>query len=324
MPGARILVLGAGSAGRRHVRHLATAGAEVVVADPDPDRAVAARSDGAAGAIAPDRAFDDRWDGVVVASPSAAHAAQVAAARTAARRVLVEKPLAVSCASADALAEADDGRVAVGYNLRFHPPVRRVVDAAHAGRLGQVISARVWFGQWLPDWRPGTDWRASYSARRDLGGGILLDASHELDLVCWLFGGGRLDVVGAVVDRRGPLEMDVEDTVAALLAGPGGAPVTVDLDCLSRRYRRGIEVVGTEATMRLDWARSVVELEDGRSIETWPADTPIDDSYGEQARRFLAWIDGGDPLPVDASSGAATVALAGAIRETALADMSRR
>lgn len=305
----RVLVLGAGSIGSRHARNLAAAGAGVAVADPDADRAGAVEG---AEAVAYDLDGLDRFDGVVVASPTSEHLTQATSVAAAAVPALVEKPLAMTAEEAAALASAHD-RITVGFNLRFHEPVRRLVDIVHGGRIGRPRSGRLWFGSWLPDWRPGTDYRNSYSARADLGGGVLLDAIHELDLCVWLFG-PDLEVEGAVVDRVGPLDLDVEDTVKALLTTPAGVPVEISLDYLSRRYRRGIEVIGDEATVRLDWARGALEVEDADGVDVSPADVSVDRSYEAEADHFLRFV-GGDAAPsVDVAAATASLDLADRIR----------
>ena len=306
-------MLGAGSAGSRHARLLAAAGAEVVVTDPDAPRA--------AGTGLPTVPYDlDRLgtpEGIVVASPTVAHAEQTRAALATGARVLVEKPLAPSCTEADALVAAADNRVMVGYNLRLHAPLERLAALVADGRAGAVSSYRLWFGSWLPDWRPQVDYRTTYSARADLGGGVLMDAIHELDLLVWLAGDDRFTVVGAAVARIGPLDIDVEDNVKALLQHEDGALAEVALDYLSRRYRRGVEIIGSEATVRLDWARQVIEVETADTVETEAAAAPVLDSYERQAERFLTFLADGTPPPVDAAEGARSVRLADAIRRAA-------
>jgi predicted dehydrogenase len=265
-------------------------------------------------------AFDlDRmegFEGIVVASPSIFHADQALAALATGARVLVEKPLATDVDRLDELVSASEGRVMVGYNLRLHAPLERVAALLAAGRAGKLSSVRVWFGSWLPDWRPHVDYRQTYSARRDLGGGILDDAIHELDILIWLLG-ENMRVVGALVDRLGPLEIDVEDTVKAVVKSAAGVAGEVSLDYLSRQYRRGVEAVGDTATVRLDWSRAVIEVEDGSEVEAEPAETPIAQSYERQAERFLAFLRGDAAPPVDAQTGAESVQLAAAIREAA-------
>jgi predicted dehydrogenase len=229
---------------------------------------------------------------------------------------LVEKPLATSTEDLDGLVAAAADRLMVGYNLRLHAPLERVTALVRGGHAGEVSSYRLWFGSWLPDWRPNVDYRATYSAQRALGGGVLLDAIHELDVLLWLAGDDRFSVLGAVVDRLGPLEIDVEDTVKTLLQHASGAVAAVELDYLSRRYRRGVEVIGDKATIRLDWSRQVVEI--AEAVLSEPATTPVLESYERQADRFLAFVAGQAPAPVDAAEGARSVALADAIRRAAL------
>ena len=309
----RVLVLGAGSIGVRHARNLAAAGADVSITDPIPGRAEAVEA--AVAVPFPDRGFEG-YDGVVVASPSSLHATHAEMASRDCDRVLVEKPLATTAVEAEALARAVGDRVMVGYNLRLHAPLERLVALVHEGAIGSVLGIHIWFGSYLPDWRPTTDYRATYSARADLGGGVLFDAIHELDILLWLLQDG-FEVVGAVVGNTGTLDIDTEDTVKAVLRHSTGAIVDLSLDYLSRRYRRGVEVVGESSTIRLDWARSVLEREDRDSIITEEASTPLHLSYEREARRFLEWIAVGTVPPVGGPEGARSVRLAERLRECA-------
>lgn len=309
----RVLVLGAGSIGTRHAGNLVALGADVSVADVELAKAAATGS----RALALDDVASASYDGVVVCTPTRLHREHVRLALDVGRVVLVEKPLTDSVEGLDDLVDAAGERVAVGFNLRMHEPVERFVEVLRSGELGRLLAVRAWFGSHLPDWRPNTDYRAGYSARHTLGGGVLMDAIHELDLLVWCLG-PDLEVVGAIVDRVGELEIDVEDTVKALLRRPAdGVPVELSLDYLSRRYRRGLEAVGTEATARLDWSRHILEVEDAGGVRAEAMNMPLDTSYEREAAAFLAWIAGGDPLPVDSATGAASVRLAAAIRAAA-------
>lgn len=314
MPTPRVLVLGAGSSGRRHAREFHAAGADVAVADPDPSRAEAADI----GRPVPydlDQLAD--YDGVVVASPTAYHGEQTLAILATPAFALIEKPLAAGVDELEEIVRLGAGRVMVGYNLRLHRPLKRVVELVHAGCAGRVSSVRLWFGSWLPDWRPAVDYRTTYSARAALGGGILLDSIHELDVLVWLLGLGRYEILGAIVDRLGSLEIDVEDTVKALLRHESGVVAELSLDYLSRRYRRGIEVIGDQATLRLDWARAALEIETAAGVATEAADVPLAESYALQAARFLAFMAGDAAPPVDVVEGAYSVHLADRIRACA-------
>jgi predicted dehydrogenase len=311
----RLLVIGAGSIGCRHMRNLAAAGAQVTCTDPNADaaRAAAQATDGAVLAFDLDRLGG--FDGIVVASPTRFHLEQASAALATGACVMVEKPLADDLGGVDTLVAAGGDRLMVGFNLRLHEPIRQLVRIVADGRIGRPVSFRLWFGSWLPDWRPDVDYRQTYSARADLGGGVLNDAIHEIDLAVWL-AGHDLDVVAALVARVGPLEIDVEDTVRALLRTGAGVPVEIALDYLSRTYRRGIEVIGEEGTIRLDWARQVLEIECAGGRETMAADTPVAISYELEARAFLSLLGGAAP-PVDGVAGVVSLRLVAAIREAA-------
>jgi predicted dehydrogenase len=315
MKAIRAVVVGAGSIGARHARNLSALGATVTIMDPDP-----ARASTITGCDALDldlRATSDA-DVVVIASPTVHHADQLRQVLDLSdAKILVEKPLCLLDDDHDSLAAAGQGRVMVGFNLRLHGPVARAVELVHTGAVGQVLSARVWFGSWLPDWRPDVDYRTTYSARSDLGGGVLLDAIHELDLAIWLTA-RPMTVTSAIMARLGPLDIDVEDTVKAQLRTDSGVPVDVSLDYLSRRYRRGIEVIGTDATLRLDWARRTLEVENAAEVTQEPVEWAIDLSYQREAHRLLAFADEALEPPVDALSGARSMALAGAIRMCSL------
>jgi predicted dehydrogenase len=93
--------------------------------------------------------------------------------------------------------------------------------------------------------------------------------------------------------------------------------VDLSLDYLSRRYRRGLEVIGADATVRLDWARALIEIEDASGVECLAADALVSESYERQAQHFLRFVVGEATPPVDASEGARSVRLAAAIRDAA-------
>jgi len=313
MSDPRLLVLGAGSSGARHARNLVALGAKVAAMDTDPRRAGELAG---AEAIPFDLDRLDGFDGVVIATPTALHREQALAALAAGATVLVEKPLAASEEGLDDLVRASEDRLMVGYNLRLHRPVERLRELLLAGRAGRVIHVRAWFGSYLPDWRPGADYRTTYSAQAAAGGGVLRDASHELDLLGWLFG-PEWEVEGAVTARRSRLELDVEDVVVAVLRSADGIPALLSLDYVSRRYRRGLEVVGEDATLRLDWARGALEVDDPSGVAVESAGEDVEDSYRREASAFLDLVAGRDGPLVSAAEGAVTVRLIARIEEAA-------
>jgi predicted dehydrogenase len=144
----------------------------------------------------------------------------------------------------------------VGYNLRFHLPLQELKQCVREGRIGKLLSIRAEVGQYLPEWRPGTDYRASVSARRDLGGGAVLELSHELDYVLWL--AGEATSVTAQAGRLSDLEIDVEDTADIILKFASGAQGSIHLDMVQQPSTRCCKVVGTEGTVTWDGTTDAV------------------------------------------------------------------
>jgi predicted dehydrogenase len=209
--------------------------------------------------------------------------------------VFVEKPLSHSLDGVEQLAARTGalGRVVqVGYNFRFHPGVRLLKELVDAGAVGKVLWLSAAYGQYLPDWRPEQDYRASYTARAALGGGIILDASHELDYALWLL--GQPTEVACMAGKVSDLEVDVEDCATVLLRFAGGAQADVHMDFVQRGYRRRCRVAGTEGTLEWDYLEREVRLFRAASgaWERRPYAFEPNDMYVAEVRHFLDCVLG--------------------------------
>jgi predicted dehydrogenase len=263
-------VLGFGSAGRRHAGLLRARGCEVLVSDPDASRAAVAIDEGYVALAEHD--LLERASAVVIASPNHLHALQLAAAVEAGNDVLVEKPLAVTPTSevAATLHRARSGGriVGVGCNMRFVPAIELAREYLNDGALGRVLRVSAEFGYDLRRWRKGRDWREAYSSRPEHGGGILLDAIHEFDYLYWLF--GDVSRVACFGGPRSSLELDVEDVVGVLLDFASGVIGSIALDYASGVYRRGLQIVGEEASLSWRWGQHAALLEHDGAVTELP------------------------------------------------------
>lgn len=286
----RIFVVGLGSIGRRHLENARALGHE----------AAGGRLDDA-----------EAWgpDAVVIASPTSAH---LEALRWAADRGLhayVEKPVA---AASDEVAEALDaaGRaaltVAVGYNLRFHPALEAIRDAVASGAIGRLLSVRAEVGHYLPDWRPGEDFRRSYAARKELGGGALLTLSHELDYVRWI--AGEVDEASGVTAGGSSLGLDVDEVAELLLRHTGGAVSSVHMDLLDREYNRRSRWVGEEGTISWEWGRAVTAEPGARVLWVDPS-FDLAETYRAALADFVQAVADGRPPRCDGREGLRVLAL---------------
>jgi predicted dehydrogenase len=280
----RVAVLGLGSAGRRHAENLAALGHEAVGFDPAAPESAPSAEEAIQGS-----------DAVIVASPSSLHADQALAALAAGKPTLVEKPLAANAADAERVARAahDSGVICgVAMNLRFHRGILGLRDLLP--ELGPVRLARSSFGYDLRLWRPGTDYRESYSAQAALAGGILLDAIHELDYLLWLL--GPVESVGAELAQVSDLEIDVEDTALLSLRFASGALGAVDLNFVEPSYRRECLLVGSEATAAWDWNAGKILVRRGDDERTVAVACDVQDTYRAVLEDFLSGAEPRTPV----------------------------
>ncbi len=189
--------------------------------------------------------------------------------------VLVEKPL---FGGSESMPENNFKRVNVAFNLRFHPAIQALREAL-SGRKTFAIHAYV--GQYLPDWRPGTDYRSSYSAQKALSGGVLRDLCHELDLVQWLAGPcRRMTALGGHVSD---LEIDSDDAFSLLLELERCPMASVSMNYLDAILTREIIVHTDQGTLRADLARKTFS---GAACGiTYSVEA--DDTYRAQLTAFL-------------------------------------
>ena len=132
-----------------------------------------------------------RPDAAVIASPAPCHIETATPLAKAGVHLLVEKPISSSTAGVSALIEicrAQGVVLMTGYNLRFLACMQRFKELLSENRAGRILSVRAEVGQYLPSWRPDSDYRRQVSAQAALGGGALLELSHEIDYLRWLFG----------------------------------------------------------------------------------------------------------------------------------------
>lgn len=300
----RFLVASLGSIGRRHVNNLRAL-------YPTAHIAVLRTSSGATTALSPvaDHQFTDLDQAVafapqaaVIASPATEHVRIAQALVAAGIPVLMEKPIAHTTTGLRVLLDEAARRqvpLAVGYNLRFLPSLQKTRDLLTDGVIGQVLSVRAEVGQYLPDWRPGSDYSQSVSAQSGLGGGALLELSHEIDYIYWLLGlPARVTARGG---RISDLHIDVEDVVELCLDyDQPRRLVNIHLDFVQRVVHRSCRFIGTEGT--LIWNA----LEDSISLYTtaqrrWEQiQVPLADRnhmYLDEVTSFLDFVQG-RPSPV--------------------------
>ena len=298
----RALVVGLGSIGRRHARLLRQLlpGARIAAwRRPSSDRVPIEGIDETFTNL--DEVLRFAPQGAVIANPASVHMEAALPLARAGVHLLVEKPIAAMPAGvAELLAASTAAGIVLmtGYNMRFSPSLLRFRELLAQRRVGALLSVRAEVGQYLPSWRPGTDYRESVSARAALGGGVLLELSHEIDYLRWLF--GEITSVNAVLRRQSRLEIDVEDTAHLVLgfaASAGAQPLVaaLNMDFVRQDAVRNCTVLGEEGSLRWNAMAGTCEFfgsgASGRQLLSTDA-AERDFTYLAQLRCFLDCIAG--------------------------------
>lgn len=240
----KFLIAGLGSIGRRHLRNLRALGQEDIILYRTHQ---ATLPDAELGDLPTytelSLALGEKPDGVIVANPTALHLEVAIAAAKAGAALFIEKPVSDNLAGLGELQSALSLSLKptmVGFHFRFHPVLNQVKTLLESGQLGKPLSARAYWGEYLPGWHPWEDYRRSYAARADLGGGVVNTLSHPLDYLRWLL--GEVETVSAWTAKLSQLELDVEDQADILLRFVGGAVASVHLDYYQRPPSHTLEI----------------------------------------------------------------------------------
>jgi len=254
-----ILVCGAGSIGKRHIENLQKIGV-TVSAWRSRRNLVDELSDtyGIEVYTSIDAAIKSA-DGVIVATTTDTHIEIATKVIKQNKPLFIEKPLSDSYESALSLLKnvTDQHIVEVGFQLRAHPALISLYKLIENNEFGNLYTYRAVIGQRLDEWRPGTDYRESYSANQNQGGGALLDLTHEIDLIQWLT--GPINRVYGDLSHVSDLQMNAEDLVNLILVNKNGAVGQIQLDMLSPVYRRELELVFKDAVLYWNAITGVLE-----------------------------------------------------------------
>jgi predicted dehydrogenase len=257
-------------------------------------------------------------DLAVIASPAPLHLSHACQLLDAGVPVLIEKPLSDSLdrvRDALPLLAIHRDRIEVAYNLRFLSSARQMKTLIDEACVGRILGLQIEVGQYLPDWRPQADYRRQVSANRSLGGGVLLELSHELDYLTWLF--GRFDKVFCIATNSGQLEIDVEDHADILLSREG-LTAQVHLDFLQRSASRSCKVIGATGTLYWDLIANQILLGRSDGDQVLFSDTSADrnDMYVDLLRSFIETAAGRTAPRITLDDGLAVMDLIEAMRQS--------
>jgi predicted dehydrogenase len=251
----RVLIVGTGGIGKRHVRGLLKTGrARLWAVEPDAAKlAEVLRDYDIQEGCADVREADLRaFDAAVICAPAHVHVSIGQVCADAGLPFLAEKPLAVTMEGVDRLIETVNrkGLVArVAYIRRTSPETIEMRNQIMAGRIGDLRLCYVNCSQEYPRYRP--DFQRIYYAKKETGGGAILDAaSHIFDLLQWII--GPVAEVASMYDCLQLPTREVEDTALLSLRFRNGCMAQININQFQKPNVVTIEMIGTKGNLMLD------------------------------------------------------------------------
>ena len=258
----KFLIVGFGSIGRRHFRNLVTLGENDILFyrtqhstlqdDELADYRVETNLE---------TALAHKPDAVIIANPSAFHLDVAIQAARQGCHILIEKPISHSLERLEEFSQivAEKGsRVLVGFQFRYHPNLLKIKELLECQTIGKVLSFRSHWGEYLPAWHPWEDFRNSYAARKELGGGVLLTLCHNFDYCIWLFGDG--EVHSSLLGFSSGFDINVEDTAEVVMKFAENVIGSLHLNFTQQPPKHVLEIVGTKGSINWDYYQNKVEV----------------------------------------------------------------
>ena len=249
----KFLIAGLGSIGRRHFRNLIALGEKDIILLRS-HRATLPDGELAGYPVETDiheALTKHKPNAVIVANPTSLHLDIAIPAAEAGCHILLEKPVSDSLERLDVLqnaAEKSGSKILVGFQFRYHPTLNKARELIQENALGKILTVHAHWGEYLPQWHPWEDYRQSYAARADLGGGVIRTLTHPLDYLRYLL--GDVESLWSFNGHVSPLELDVEDVAEIGLKFASGAIGGVHLNYVQRPPDHRLEIVGTKGTLR--------------------------------------------------------------------------
>ncbi len=265
-----------------------------------------------------DALIKERMDMVIVASPATYHSLHAIPLIEAGIPCLIEKPLAASIEDVSCLHEVmkiHGTPVAVAYCLRYSPSLKLVKDLLSQSKLGRLYNFFVQVGQYLPDWRSCKSYQDSVSAKKNLGGGALLELSHELDYSLWIL--GKLELHYSMLRSSDELSFEVEDLVDVMVESKDGVVGHIHLDFLQKQAHRCLSFVGSKGRLEWDFIANKVDFISRDGIQTLYDDSSWDknEMYLDMIKDFVCMTKGEPNRCITVSAATETINLIHKIKE---------
>tara|TARA_A100000164_G_scaffold380894_1_gene430030 strand:+ start:4597 stop:5586 length:990 start_codon:yes stop_codon:yes gene_type:complete len=235
-----------------------------------------------------------KWkpDFCIVASPAPFHLSQALFFGREGIPLLIEKPIGIpfqeNCLWQELILISTKVPIYVGYVLRHYSCAKILKMYLTSNLIGEVLESDFYSGSWLPLWRPNIDYKKSVSARKELGGGVLLELSHEIDLALYFF--NNLKINYSFITNTNTLDIDVEDQAFLKGFNNKNTLINIRLNFCSKIEKRYLFIRGTKGEINWDIKRGELyfELTNGKKERKIYCESKEDIFQYQLARFFEA------------------------------------
>jgi len=315
----RIAIVGLGSIGRRHLRLISIIdpNIEIILVRSGHGKPYQGKEKKIKTVYSINDAIELGIQAAIISSPATLHLKQSLYLAKNDVHLFIEKPLSNELTGVDVLLNEINNRDIVsmiGYVLRYDPGAKKFYNWLRNKLTGDILHANIECGSYLPDWRPEQDYKTTVSALSKLGGGVLLEMSHELDYLHWFF--GKPKSVQAFIRNSGSLNIDVEDQADLLLTSNSGFPIVVQVDFNRRYSARKCTVTTTNGELIWDAGEKIVTLKEvGKKSSVYDYTYERDYIYQKQLEVFFDCIKNKTKPAVTLEDGVNVLKLIDASRE---------
>ena len=288
----KVLVVGFGSIGNRHINNLLKYhDVELIICSSK--NSINLESKNFFKTVQSiEQGINEKPDIALITNVTSAHISTAIKLAESGIHLFIEKPLSDSMKGIEKLKKIIQKKkiiTMVGCNLRFHPCMKKLKKLITTKKIGRVISVHAENCSYLPDWHPYEDYKEGYSARTELGGGVVLTNIHEIDYLYWIF--GNIKSVYSVTGKFSDLQITADDFSYLLLEFKNKILGNVHLNFFQKSPSRFCKIIGTDGIIHCNLLTNNIKIYNSKK-KKWSQYLKLknynyNDMYVEELRHFI-------------------------------------
>jgi predicted dehydrogenase len=287
----KILVCGVGSIGERHINNLISLGYEEIILYRSSNSKLRSIKNNLQTFSDLSIALKEKPDIALITNPTSLHIDTAIECAKANCHLFIEKPLSNNLNKVDVLSNLVSEKklvCMVGFMYRYHPLIKKIKSIIDGMSLGELIHIRSTWGEYLPDWHPWEDYRTSYAAKKNLGGGPFATLSHDIDLAIWFADSGIKKSIN-FENYNSDLEVDTSHGNDILIEFNNGVTANIHVDFFQKPYRKEYEVIFKGGRVKFDYYENKLEVfyQDGTKKTLTADNFDRNDMFIDEVKDFI-------------------------------------